>query len=1165
MRIKKMKKLLCLVLVLGLLFSTGITTAYTGNSTTLSGSLPSSSYHYTLDEIVELFGDTIDDEEMLKYAAFVYKGWRTSYGNWLNAVMEDIKSRLEEVGYRDVERTTDGNQGDCVWFQNQGTFGNAWNPQYVSLQIVDDPGGYSGTLTQEEGALTSEEREALAEKINVLADCIDPTSMYYPEHINDDGTWLYEALKKGEGDPDYIKMQQVNKRVHLPTNAPFTAITDPDKTPEENIEAGTKIGEVVYVGTVTSNSNSEGIPAEELAGKILLTTTTGNTARNYANNVGALAVLARVSDAPDYHMPVIDGERWYTDYVPYRSMGSYAAPGVAVPFHFSLDQFEAMLQLLADGPVYMSVCALGTYEQKPQRMLVAEIQGAVKPEERIYVPAHINEPGAHDNASGVAMGYVIAKTMLEMINSGELARPERTITFVWGDEITMTNWWEAKYRSEFLNVKGSIDLDMTGGDPEKTGSSMLIEKTPDPANVARNVVDEDLRYRYGNFTFPGQEDLPLQYDTFVRKPDKFSLWTGGTDYVTTPVHNYPGFYLNDLYLQTGLMVQEKFNPDFKVDFNPYEGGSDHSPFVVNALSRVGTFIPALLTWHFTDYVYHSSCDTLDKLSVTEFHDVGTVSAAVVYQMANGWKTEAADTIFQVLKSWEARMEYEKQNTEDHYQWMLENPAHPHAARSYERELKAIGDWSRWYIEAVKSAGKLMVGRTIGTPYVLSPELQAIEDAAVEKIQAETLAALDYVDEVFGGDSAERPKQIASAKVEVPVFVPASKYASASELAAAELPTKITVEYVGGGTGEADVTWSATTSPSYNPGRNGLYRFTGTLSGLEDGVVNWAVVEAVAEVNCYSDAVKPGVYLENTEITGRVSNSVTLKAVAESYDGGELSYQWYRNSTRSVLCGELIEGATDSEYTFTLPNTPGTAYYYCVVTNTNEAAAGEKTASRASEVATVTAKRAPRDSGSGSDTGATPAAPESPATPPVLSFSDVSEGDWFYGAVQFAHENGLMMGTSDGKFSPHATTTRGMVVTILYRLFGSPAIAGTKPFADVEAGQYYYDAVIWASNNNLISGYPNGDFGPNEPITREQLAVILMNYAKFKGYDVSWRADLSKFRDAGSVSQWARDALAWANALGLIQGVGGDMLNPGGDAERCQVAAILQRFIEKYAD
>jgi hypothetical protein len=177
---------------------------------------------------------------------------------------------------------------------------------------------------------------------------------------------------------------------------------------------------------------------------------------------------------------------------------------------------------------------------------------------------------------------------------------------------------------------------------------------------------------------------------------------------------------------------------------------------------------------------------------------------------------------------------------------------------------------------------------------------------------------------------------------------------------------------------------------------------------------------------------------------------------------------------------------------------------------------------------------------------------------------VSEGDWFYGAVQFAQENGLMLGTGGGKFSPHATTTRGMVVAILYRMFGSPAVAGTNSFGDVKAGQYSFDAVTWASNNKLVSGYLSGDFGPNDSITREQLAVILMNYAKLKGYDVSARADLSKFGDAGSVSGWAQDAMAWANALGFVQG-SGDMLNPGGNAERCQVAAILQRFIEKYAD
>lgn len=158
----------------------------------------------------------------------------------------------------------------------------------------------------------------------------------------------------------------------------------------------------------------------------------------------------------------------------------------------------------------------------------------------------------------------------------------------------------------------------------------------------------------------------------------------------------------------------------------------------------------------------------------------------------------------------------------------------------------------------------------------------------------------------------------------------------------------------------------------------------------------------------------------------------------------------------------------------------------------------------------------------------------------------------------------MVGTGEGKFSPYATTTRGMVVAIFYRMSGSPAVTGANPFDDVKAGQYYSDAVTWASGNKLVAGYLNGSFGPNDSITREQLAVMLMNYAMIKGYDVSARADLSKFRDAGSVSGWAQDALAWANALGFVQG-SGDMLNPGGNAERCQVSAILQRFMEKYPD
>jgi hypothetical protein len=144
-----------------------------------------------------------------------------------------------------------------------------------------------------------------------------------------------------------------------------------------------------------------------------------------------------------------------------------------------------------------------------------------------------------------------------------------------------------------------------------------------------------------------------------------------------------------------------------------------------------------------------------------------------------------------------------------------------------------------------------------------------------------------------------------------------------------------------------------------------------------------------------------------------------------------------------------------------------------------------------------------------------------------------------------------------------TAPPGMIVTILYRLEGTPTVSTANPFSDVTAGQYYTDAVVWAAENQIVSGYGDGKFGPNDPITREQMAVIMMNYAQTKGCDVSDRADLSKYSDAGTSSDWARDALSWANTAGLIQG-DGSKLTPGGSAQRCQVASILQRFVENIA-
>jgi len=179
------------------------------------------------------------------------------------------------------------------------------------------------------------------------------------------------------------------------------------------------------------------------------------------------------------------------------------------------------------------------------------------------------------------------------------------------------------------------------------------------------------------------------------------------------------------------------------------------------------------------------------------------------------------------------------------------------------------------------------------------------------------------------------------------------------------------------------------------------------------------------------------------------------------------------------------------------------------------------------------------------------------------FSDVREADWFYGAVKYVNEKGLMAGTGQTTFGPYASTTRGMIVAILYRLEGTPAVSAANPFSDVAAGQYYAAAVVWAADNQIVSGYGDGKFGPNDPITREQMAVIMMKYAQAKGYDISGQADLAKYFDAGSISGWAKDALSWANAAGLIQG-DGSKLTPGGNAQRCQVASILQRFIENIA-
>ena len=186
--------------------------------------------------------------------------------------------------------------------------------------------------------------------------------------------------------------------------------------------------------------------------------------------------------------------------------------------------------------------------------------------------------------------------------------------------------------------------------------------------------------------------------------------------------------------------------------------------------------------------------------------------------------------------------------------------------------------------------------------------------------------------------------------------------------------------------------------------------------------------------------------------------------------------------------------------------------------------------------------------------------EKPAGETKDGFTDVKDSDWFKADVQAVVDAKLMTGTSDTTFTPNGTTTRAMAVTTLYRLAGSPKAAGKTAFTDVAAGSYYEAAVAWAFENKIVSGTSDTTFDPNKAVTREQLAVILFNYAIYNGLEaVTLAENLSAFSDQASISSYAVPALQWAVGQGFITGADGKLM-PAGAATRCQFAAILNRFV-----
>ena len=194
-------------------------------------------------------------------------------------------------------------------------------------------------------------------------------------------------------------------------------------------------------------------------------------------------------------------------------------------------------------------------------------------------------------------------------------------------------------------------------------------------------------------------------------------------------------------------------------------------------------------------------------------------------------------------------------------------------------------------------------------------------------------------------------------------------------------------------------------------------------------------------------------------------------------------------------------------------------------------------------------------------GGTPSEPEEPTWP----FTDVTEGDdWFYDAVAYVYENGIMAGTDETTFDPYMELDRAMAAQLFYNLEGKPAVTGDSTFTDVTSGHWAVDAITWAAQNDIVAGIGGDLYDPDSNVTREQFAVMLYKYARFKGYDLTATGDLTQFPDAGSISSWAETALSWANGKGLINGHENGTIDPKGGTIRAQAASIMANFDQNVA-
>jgi len=442
----------------------------------------------------------------------------------------------------------------------------------------------------------------------------------FEEYANANGGWDYTTgtLRLGAAGGEVV-LSREQDRVALAINSFSTP-------------AGGAAFPLIDVGAGTSAAAYDG---KDVKGAVVLASgSLGQVFTQAVRNRGAAGVIS--SDIAPYTRPSETPDVLQWGSIP-RDAALHAFGFKATP------RASARLRAeLARGPVTVHVEIASTFHDRPNRTLIVEIPGRTHPEQRVVLAAHVQEPGANDNASGCGTLLAAALALQQNVQRGVLPPPARTLTFMWVDEIRGSQQWIKDHASDLPNVLAMLSLDMTGEDTARTGGTFLIEKQPDPSAV------------------------------WERPSDPHSEWGASKVDAAT----LQGSFLNDLHLAVAL--RRARDTRWVVRTNPYEGGSDHTVFM-NAK------VPSLLNWHFTDRYYHTNLDTIDKVSAVEMHHVAITVGTTALFLASADKTDVEPMRVLIQAARAARFATEQKN---------------------QATPEILAAWHKWYDEALASVVRL---------------------------------------------------------------------------------------------------------------------------------------------------------------------------------------------------------------------------------------------------------------------------------------------------------------------------------------------------------------------------------------------------------------------------------------------------------------------------